>query len=36
MSDFLKMQDSLLRASAKELLCTDLRHQTQSQIAQNV
>jgi hypothetical protein len=30
MSDFLKMQDSLLKASAKELLRTDLLHQTQS------
>jgi hypothetical protein len=36
MSDSLKMQDSLLKASAKELLRTDLLHQTQSQIAQNV
>jgi hypothetical protein len=36
MSDFLKMQDSLLKASAKELLRTDLLHQTQSQIAQHV
>jgi Chromo (CHRromatin Organisation MOdifier) domain len=36
MSDFLKMQDSLLKASAKELLRTDLLHQIQSQIAQHV
>jgi transposase InsO family protein len=36
MSDFLKMQDSLLKASAKELLRTDLLHQTQSQISQHV
>jgi hypothetical protein len=36
MSDFLKMQDSLLKASTKELLRTDLLHQTQSQIAQHV
>ena len=36
MSDFLKMQDSLLKASAKELLRTDLLHQTQSQINQHV
>jgi hypothetical protein len=38
-SDFLKMQDSansLLKASAKELLRTDLLHQTQSQIAQHI
>jgi hypothetical protein len=35
-SDFIKMQDSLLKASAKELLRTDLLHQTQSQIAQHV
>jgi hypothetical protein len=35
-SDFLKMQDSLLKASAKELPRTDLLHQTQSQIAQHV
>jgi Chromo (CHRromatin Organisation MOdifier) domain len=36
MSDFLKMQDSLLKSSAKELLRTDLLHQTQCQIAQLV
>jgi hypothetical protein len=36
MSDFLKVQDSLIKASAKELLRTDLLHQTQSQIAQHV
>jgi hypothetical protein len=36
LSDFLKMQDSLLKESAKELLRTDLLHQTQSQIAQHV
>ena len=36
MSDFLKMQDSVLKASAKELLRTDLLHQTQSKINQHV
>jgi hypothetical protein len=36
MSDFLQMQDSLLKASAKELLRTHLLHQTLSQIAQHV
>jgi hypothetical protein len=36
MSDFLKMQDSLLKASPEELLRNDFLHQTQSQIAQHV
>jgi hypothetical protein len=35
-SDFLKMQDSLLQASANDLLRTDLLHQTQSQLIQHV
>jgi Chromo (CHRromatin Organisation MOdifier) domain len=35
MSDMLQMQDSLLKASAKELLRTDLLHQTQSQMSQH-
>ena len=36
MSNLLKTQDSLLKASAKELLRTDLLHQSQSQISQHV
>jgi Chromo (CHRromatin Organisation MOdifier) domain len=36
MSNLLKTQDSLLKASAEELLRTDLLHQTQSQISQHV
>jgi transposase InsO family protein len=36
MSNLLKTQDSLLKASAKELLRTDLLHQSQSQIFQHV
>ena len=36
MSNLLKTQDSLLKASAKELLHTDLLHQSQSQIFQHV
>ena len=36
MSNQLKTQESLLRASAKELLHTDLLHQSQSQIFQHV
>jgi hypothetical protein len=36
MSDFFKMQDILLKASAKELLRTDLLHHTQSQQTQHV
>jgi hypothetical protein len=35
-SDFLEMQDCLLKASAKELLRIDLLYQTQSQIAPHV
>jgi Chromo (CHRromatin Organisation MOdifier) domain len=35
MSDMLHMQDSLLKASAKERLRTDLLHQTQSQMSQH-
>ena len=36
MSNLLKTQDSLLKASAKELLRTDLLHQSQSQINHHV
>ena len=36
MSNLLKTQDSLLKASAKELLRTDLLHHSQSQISQHV
>ena len=36
MSNLLKTQDSLLKASAKELLRTDLLHQSQSQNFQHV
>ena len=36
MSNLIKTQDSLLKASAKELLRTDLLHQSQSQINQHV
>ena len=36
MSNLLKTQNSLLKASAKELLLTDLLHQSQSQIFQHV
>jgi transposase InsO family protein len=36
MSNLLKIQDSLLKASAKELLRTDLLHQKQSQISEHI
>ena len=36
MSNLLKIQDSLLKASAKELLRTDLLNQKQSQISQHL
>ena len=36
MSNLLKTQESLLKASATELLRTDLLHQSQSQIFQHV
>ena len=36
MSNLLKIQDSLLKASATELLRTDLLHQKQSQISQHI